>query len=126
MEKPTCSVGGCSEPVQARGLCKADYSRARRSGQLALLPKLTLEERFWAKVDKRGPNECWPWLASLNCGYGQIGLNHRPIIAHRLAYELLIGPIPEGMDLDHLCHTQDSTCRLDDRCPHRRCCNLRT
>lgn len=123
MDKRTCSVEGCDRPVIARGLCNTDWKRARRSGELAPLAKPTLEERFWAKVDRRGPDEYWPWLASLHEGYGQIMINDRPVGAHRVAYELLVGPIPEGMDLDHLCHTRDTACRLNGDCPHRRCCN---
>mgnify|MGYP001587806960 FL=1 len=64
-----------------------------------------LSVRFWEKVDKRGENECWPWSASLDAyGYGQIyargGRNRK---AHQVAYELTVGPIPAGLELDHLC-----------------------
>lgn len=67
-----------------------------------------LEARFWAKVQKT--STCWNWTASRS-GKGKYGQffvfkkNGRPYmaLAHRAAYELLIGPIPEGMTLDHLC-----------------------
>ena len=60
---------------------------------------------FWAKVDRRGPNECWPWLASASIGgrYGAAWWEGRMRPAHRVAYELLVGPIPIGLELDHLC-----------------------
>jgi hypothetical protein len=60
------------------------------------------EQRFWAKVDRRGSDECWSWLASMANGYGQFfaGSNQR---AHRIAFSLLVGPIPSGLELDHLC-----------------------
>ena len=60
--------------------------------------------RFWAKVDRRGPDECWPWLAgSLDGGYGVFHVvSLGSVKAHRMSYELLIGPIPEGLQLDHL------------------------
>src|ERR1043165_2354272 len=68
------------------------------------------ENRFWSNVDRRTENECWPWMGSMNGkGYGRfyVGAGKaRP--AHRIAYELLIGPIPEGLHLDHLCRT--TTC----------------
>src|SRR5438132_7769766 len=67
-----------------------------------------LAERFWDKVDRRGPDECWLWLASDNgAGYGQIarGSGTGMALAHRVSYEFLVGPIPEGMTLDHLCRT---------------------
>lgn len=124
MAKATCKVEGCERPVLARGLCGRDYDRARKGGELPLLPKPTLEERFWAKVDKDAPGGCWLWTASLNSqGYGQVGINHRPVVAHRIAYTLLVGPIPDGLELDHLCHTRDVECRRGEECPHRRCVN---
>ncbi len=70
--------------------------------------RLTPEERFWAKVDKNGPNGCWIWLGTRNnWGYGHFWLNKHKghmIFAHRFAYELLRTLIPEGMTIDHLCH----------------------
>ena len=62
-------------------------------------------ERFWEKVDRRGDDECWNWTASCHPPrYGQFGIRHGVIVrAHRFAYELLVGPIPEGLHLDHLC-----------------------
>jgi hypothetical protein len=66
-----------------------------------------LAERFWAKVDRRGDEECWPWTASLNShGYGQINIRQRPIHAHRVAYELAGGVIPDGLVIDHLCRNR--------------------
>ena len=67
--------------------------------------KGTLEERFWAKVDKKGPDECWEWLATKNrSGYGQIGAGGRHgkfVLAHRVSWELANGPIPTGMCVLH-------------------------
>lgn len=61
-------------------------------------------EPFWDKVDRTGgPDACWPWLRHLSTGgYGR----QDKIAAHRMAYELLVGPIPEGLELDHLCHVR--------------------
>jgi hypothetical protein len=64
-----------------------------------------LPDRFWAKVDDSG--ECWLWTASLDpCGYGQFFYDGRPRKAHRVAYESECGPIPAGLELDHLCKTR--------------------
>lgn len=77
----------------------------------------TLAERFWAKVDKRGDNECWPWLACSNRdGYGSIG--DRPghmMLAHRCAWQLVNGPIPRG---DGALGTV-----VMHACDNRACCN---
>ena len=59
--------------------------------------------RFWAKV--LVGDGCWEWQASKCQGYGQIGVPWRdgPERAHRVAYEMLVGPIPDGLTLDHEC-----------------------
>lgn len=73
-------------------------------------------ERFWSKVNKDGPipsfrpdlGPCWIWLASYyQEGYGQFFRRHgQPTHAHIVAYELVIGPAPDGLDLDHLCRVR--------------------
>ena len=65
-----------------------------------------LVERFWTKVDKRGPDECWSWLAYVGeKGYGQIKAdgNRKMLRAHRVSWELNIGPIPDGLCVCHHC-----------------------
>lgn len=65
-----------------------------------------LADRFWKKVDKSG--DCWLWTASTDRkGYGKIGsgADRRTLIASRVAYELQIGPIPEGLNVLHTCDT---------------------
>ncbi len=74
----------------------------------------SLEERFWEKVDVRGPDECWPWLAGkVPGGYGAFFIAGKMLRSHRVAYELAIGPIPEGMVIDHVkargCNGTDCT-----------------
>lgn len=72
----------------------------------------TREERFWSKVDRSGPNDCWEWTASLNTsGYGQFGTQKGPSDrAHRYSYELENGAIPNGLCVLH-------------RCDNRKCVN---
>lgn len=48
---------------------------------------------------------CWVWRGTSKRGYGQITVGRRQLRAHRYAYELLIGPIPESLQIDHLCST---------------------
>jgi len=63
--------------------------------------------RFWSKV-QRGEG-CWLWTASLDAyGYGQFGLNGTMMKAHRVAWELTYGPIPEGMQVLHNCQGGDN------------------
>lgn len=63
------------------------------------------EERFWAKVLK-GTN-CWLWTGALvgeARNYGHFWDGTKRVRAHRFAYEMENGPIPEGLEIDHLCH----------------------
>ena len=101
--KPTrCSFPGCRNPYEARGLCHGHYTQQWRGQELRpLQPKLTLEQRFWSKVHKAAG--CWEWTASTSNGYGLIDVDGRMRLAHRLAWEMTTGPIPEGMDVDHRC-----------------------
>jgi hypothetical protein len=67
----------------------------------------TVEERFWAKVDKGTEDECWVWQAAKSPGgYGVISVNKRNQVAHRVAYTWLVGEIPKGLQLDHLCRNR--------------------
>src|SRR4051794_29354457 len=62
------------------------------------------ETRFWSKVEVS--DGCWLWLSGLNqYGYGRFSVARRMCLAHRYSYELNVGPIPEGLVLDHLCRT---------------------
>jgi hypothetical protein len=97
---------------------------------------MEIEERFWAKVDwdLADTERCWPWTASkMHRGYGQFQIRQasgRQAVtrAHRLAYELEFGPIPEANDegeplhIDHACHDPEK-CDAGEECPHRACCN---
>lgn len=66
--------------------------------------RIPIELRFWTKVDKRGPNGCWLWTATTNQkGYGRIRHNRKLQSAHRVSYELCIGPVPDGLFVLHRC-----------------------
>lgn len=57
---------------------------------------------FWSKVEIG--NGCWNWRGTRRSdGYGKIRINGNSLYAHRLSYELLRGPIPKGLTIDHLC-----------------------
>jgi hypothetical protein len=66
-------------------------------------PKQTWQQRFWSKVALPNEQGCMLWLKGLNGnGYGAFQHNGQMLGAHRIAYELLVGPIPEGMVIDHV------------------------
>lgn len=68
---------------------------------------MTDDERFWSKVLPAPALECWVWGACLNtAGYGLIRWKGYSRLAHRVAYQLLVGDIPEGLTLDHLCRNR--------------------
>lgn len=70
-----------------------------------------LAKRFWSKVRKG--RSCWLWLAGKCRGYGHFAIrSRRGVLAHRVAYELLRGPIPDGLVIDHLC--RNSSCVRPD------------
>jgi hypothetical protein len=57
-----------------------------------------LERRFWAKIDMCGSDDCWPWIAKARTGigYGAILVSKYATHAHRVAWALRNGPIPDG------------------------------
>ena len=62
------------------------------------------KERFWSKVDIKGPEECHNWkAATYKGGYGAFRVNHKTYLAHRYAWSLANGPIPEGRLICHKC-----------------------
>jgi hypothetical protein len=63
------------------------------------------EALFWSRVDKRGPDECWPWLGAPNNrhGYGGFWFDGKSELAHRLAYRLTFGQITDGFWILHSC-----------------------
>lgn len=110
-----CKIPGCSKPRRSRGWCENHYMAWWKYGDplVNLRPDLgqSLAERFWAKVDQQGAvpevrpdlGPCWLWTAHVDAeGYGRLG----QCGAHVVAHELLIGPIPEGLEPDHLCRVR--------------------
>ena len=103
-------------------MCTMHYQRMMQGRDMSA-PDHTLlsaNERFWAKVDKTGG--CWNWTAhKTETGYGKVRVNGVIKSAHRHAWELLRGPIPDGMEIDHLCHNR--SCVNSD---HLRVCDHST
>jgi len=71
-------------------------------------------QRFWAKVrvtnscplgEDKGP--CWEWIGyRIHTGYGRFRNGREHVVAHRFSYETAKGPVPIGLDLDHLCRNR--------------------
>ena len=101
-----CRIEGCETDVLHNGVCQAHYWRFRRKGTYDLKPRPTLNEqilRFDSFINKTAT--CWLWIGA-TCGrdgnYGRFFLNGQAVLAHRFAYEIWVGPIPVGYDVDHV------------------------
>lgn len=99
MGERTCSVVGCDKPHDARGFCGQHYMTWRRHGDPTWRPP-TVSQRFWSKVVESG--DCWLWTGT-GRRYGHFKIGGRDWLAHRFSYEDMVGPIPDGLTIDHLC-----------------------
>ena len=67
----------------------------------------SLQDRFMAKVFPEPMSGCWLWVGTMNWGgYGQFKLKGVSHTAHRAAYLLFVGDIPDGLQIDHLCRNR--------------------
>lgn len=103
-----CSVEGCDRPWKARGMCQKHYCAWRKANPDLVTrygPRNeSLESKLRRHVTVNPENGCWEKIGWTTWyGYGQIWWEGRFQYMHRLFYELLVGPIPEGYDVDHLC-----------------------
>lgn len=112
MAHRTCSIEGCANSHYGRGWCRAHYLRWARHGDPLAGRGMRgrREEYFWSRVHRGAPSECWEWAGPVNeHGYGQTGRSVAPDaggLAHRIAYWILVGPVPDGLVLDHLCRNR--------------------
>src|SRR5690348_9305170 len=61
---------------------------------------------LWARVDRDDGDGCWLWRGAKSKGYGQARIDGRVYYVHRLLFEAERGPVPEGLELDHLCRVR--------------------
>jgi hypothetical protein len=91
---PTDSKRGrfCSRVCHCRDLVRSRWT-------------LTVENRFWSKIDRAG--SCWVWTGTLHkCGYGVLVVTRKAVLAHVFAFRMLIGAVPPGLQIDHLCRNR--------------------
>ena len=84
------------------------------------------ESARFRRLARPQANGCWMWTGEGGRdGYGMFrpGPGQPRYMVHRWSYEQHVGPIPEGMQIDHKCHTEDTSCPGGTDCHHRRCCN---
>jgi hypothetical protein len=105
-----CDVDGCGRPHNANGLCSMHGTRLRKHG--------TLDAHSWARpaVERFlefvsvAADGCWLWTGTTTAkGYGMFfpgASGPRMQSAHRWAYEHYVGPIPDGLQIDHLCRNR--------------------
>src|SRR3990167_3926588 len=108
-----CIDTSCERRSFAYDLCQMHYKRARRSGAIVAReergrPRRDPVERFYESVQGDPTTGCWNWLGFIQPnGYGQFspgGKAHG--LAHRFSYELVHGPMPKGLEIDHLCRNR--------------------
>lgn len=120
-----CQVVGCMNKSRSSGLCHGHYRRLRQGRPLvAFRPKADIGRVFdRIMFPKSG---CWLWTGPVtNSGYGTASAEgSRAKGVHRVMYEWFVGPIPKGLELDHLCRVKNC-CRPDHLEPVTRLVNVR-
>lgn len=107
----TCSIDNCGRAACIRGLCGTHYKRWSKYGtptpahlSATIRPRRLSVETLREFIDV---GDCWTWKQNFDSdGYGRVQRNGRGTRAHRAVFELLVGPIPEGLQLDHLCRNR--------------------
>lgn len=144
MNEATCSVEGCEADAFSRGWCPKHYQRWKKHGDPLAVgasgrprgpakvkrPRQSPIERLMQRrfeVDLGYVTPCWyaDYAINKKIGYAVIGgTDDKTLYAHIVSYVHFKGEIPEGLQLDHLCHSAAiATCPGGATCPHRRCWN---
>lgn len=125
--RPSCIVRGCTDRQQALGLCPPHYRRLKWFGDPLVDPARKPYDPLLAVAERitESPEGCWVWTGSISrYGYGIVSFQGDYRRAHRAVWELLVGPIPDGLQIDHLCHDPRVCEGRGPGCVHRRCVNV--
>lgn len=99
-----CLTYKCDKTAYSRGLCQPHYRRELKNGAPKRKRACKMPEEKLSEKSKPLYNGCILWQGTLNgSGYGLVWHNNRAMVAHRLAYELTNGAIPDGHFVDHVC-----------------------
>jgi hypothetical protein len=120
-----CSVVECGAPADTKGLCRHHYRRHLRgeplTGGRRAQSRAPWQVRIWRFIEFGGPvrpgvtSSCWQWISSVDprTGYGTFGIGAkaagggpRTRTGHRMMWQLINGPLPKGLMLDHQCHNR--------------------
>lgn len=102
---PPCAFDGCSKPRKSHGYCVTHAQRLSRHGDVHSTQVIVGDDtkRFLSKIRKK--STCWEWIGSISqSGYGRFAQDGKNKEAHRVSYELHKGAIPDGYQIDHICH----------------------
>lgn len=109
-----CRVDNCESPADrpVLGYCNRHYKKLQRHGDpTAGRPSGTPEERFWQMaIPGDSPDDCWGWRGKLHhLGYAHLAVDGAQRPAHRFSYEMVHGPVPPELHIDHLCRNRGCT-----------------
>lgn len=109
--KGICRIEGCEKFVRlTRGWCPMHYSRWLRNGDVNNAGRIVGDDeaRFWSYVVPEPNTGCWLWSGCLDdSGYGRWSQGGETnTVVHRWSYEHHVGPIPDGLEADHLCRVR--------------------
>jgi len=103
------------KPMPDEQRAKISEAAKRQTNRAGGGPEVrSTEERFWQYVERDPRGGCWLWTGATNPkGYSQLGVGSTKdgssgfVRGHRLSYEMLVAPIPEGLEIDHLCNVRE-------------------
>ncbi len=101
-----CSIEGCERTHEGHGFCNTHNWRTKHHGDPLKKFSRSMEtvEKLLSFVDASGPGACWEWTKSTSkSGYGNISINGKTRLVHRVSFEIFNGEIPDRMIVCHRC-----------------------